>query len=182
MAELQANPDATIILHKLIKESQIFSPEYYSALHSTIKEIAQTCLVDYSEAYKYVNKGLLELQSVLSKEAFPDFIASASILNVLMSPFHDAELAQKSKFFQKKGYKDFNIDIGFFANIRRCNYEAYYGDHKPEMIVSVLSCEFKRGKLSKLVLERKMRGLKYVYDSKYKFRSIIFADGVEVKI
>jgi hypothetical protein len=175
------NIRAEVITEALFKEALIYTEDYYARLNKAINEISKVCNMDVSESYKFIVSSLGDLKETLAKAPHDDISAAASFLNLFMMPLLDSSLAQKSKYLQGKTYKSFNIDLAFFASLRKENYVNYYINQNASYVIYLDAFEFRRSRLSKFILSRK-NGMKWRYNSKYQLKSVTFLDGIEVKL
>lgn len=175
------NVKADIIAESLFKEALVYTEDYYCKINKAINEISKVCDIDVSDAYKYVVSSLSDLKSTLAKAPQEDAASAATFLNLFMMPLIDSNIAERSKYLAGKTYKNFNINLQFFAALRKDNYISYYVNRDASSVIYLEAFEFRRSRLSKFILSRK-NGMKWKYNSKYQLKSVTFLDGIEVAI
>jgi len=180
MSDLQTDIRADVIAKPLFKETSVYSEDYYTKVNRTINEISKICSVDQLDSYEYLVSRYNELITILSTtSSSTDVAAAVSFLNLLIWPILHMSVATKKKYLQNKTYANFNIDLHFFASLRKENYTNFYVRSCELDVVGIDSFEFKRSKLLTFVLS-KPNGMKWYYDSKYTLKAVTFIEGITV--
>jgi len=144
------NEEYYIMLMKYINELTTVINEQLK-LHKTIEEVKQSILVQYDEFHKAVEKYSPEFSSILPLIFYPIFHYN----------------------IDNKSYRQYNIDIEFFKNIINNNVE------DPDLALSIKSFKFENGILKEFVLHRESANISFIYNEKYQYEKMIFADGEE---
>lgn len=164
------------VFYFLNKSDLILNDNFYIILDSAIKKIkGQKPIHTYGEVLNYMDNML-------------DALLPVSALHRSLSSFYELifyPLFAKSYRTPKK-LSDFNIDVKFIKSILTTNLHNLRnnteGDNEDDLCVKLTYFRFTNSiKLSELITT-KSGGVKQVYDKNYRFKSIIMADGEELKI
>ena len=138
-----------------------------------LSEKLKTSKTDIKNIFKTYLSGLLYTLDKASRRE--EMIISTDLLDLILYPILN------NFRLNKKTYKDFNIRIDYFIDLKNYNIDSKHEDEY-ENILDIKSFTFKGTKLESFVLYRSTYNIHYEYDKDYNLKNIVFANGEDFKI
>ena len=160
----EENDDDISVYHKLLDGKNVFNEDFYKIYY--IYEVAIKKKVKQpTEKIRKLFLSTWDEIRIFLREKEDEFMALGSIVNLLIHPI------LSNWEFRKKHYKDYNINIEFFNNLRLYNSRDNY--------LYIVNYNFKNEKLQSFIV-KSSAGIRYHYDNNYEMTGIQFVDDKEI--
>jgi len=174
--DLFKNVEMVASINLILNIDEIFNESYFIHFSEEIDYLSKklkTNKTDIKDIFNSYLNGLL--YTLHKKEKSFEPVVNSDMLYLLFDP-----ILNNSRI-NKKTYRDFNISLEYFNNLREYNTEMREaGDYENVLIIKDFT--FKKLKLNKFTLYRDTYNMSYEYDQNYELLHIVFSDGSKTKI